>query len=132
MKICHVCGRECDDAAELCPVCGADLTSQPETADPKGVAEEETLLENPVLLATIEDVVSAEIFKDILRENGVPFSCDAEAGGAMKVTFGGSFIAEDLYVSESDFEKASGLYEEFLKSEPTFEETFFDEEETDL
>ena len=28
MKVCHVCKAECDDAAELCPVCGADLTAE--------------------------------------------------------------------------------------------------------
>ena len=131
MKICHVCGHECDDTAELCPVCGADMTAEQENTPPKILPEEEKVLENPVLLATIEDVVSAEIFKDILRENSVLFSCDSEDGGVMKVTFGGSFIAEDLYVSESDFEKASELYEEFLKSEPAFDEAFFEDEETD-
>ena len=26
MKICHVCGIECDDSQEVCLVCGADLT----------------------------------------------------------------------------------------------------------
>ena len=92
--------------------------------------QEETILQNPVLLATIEDIVSAEIFKDVLRENDIPFSCDSD-GSAMKVTFGGSFIAEDLFVSESDFEKASELYEEFLKTEPAFDETFFEDEEAD-
>ena len=28
MKVCLVCKAECDDAAELCPVCGADLTAE--------------------------------------------------------------------------------------------------------
>ena len=27
MKICHVCNFECEDKAELCPVCGADLAN---------------------------------------------------------------------------------------------------------
>ena len=126
MKICHVCSHECEDSAEMCPVCGALLQQQDEPVLP----QEETVLQHPVLLATIEDIVSAEIFKDVLRENDVPFSCDND-GSAMKVTFGGSCIAEDLFVSECDFEKASELYEEFLKTEPVFDETFFEDEETD-
>ena len=132
MKTCHVCGASCEDTVELCPVCGADLTSVTEEPSPEDLVKGEArLLENPVLLATIEDVVSAEIFKDILRENNIPFSCDSEEGGAMKVTFGGSFIAEDLFVGEADFEKASDLYEEFLKSESSFEQEFFGEEDDD-
>ena len=31
-------------------------------------------MENPVLLASFEDIVSAEIFKDILKDNGVDIS----------------------------------------------------------
>ena len=128
MKICHVCKYECDDEAELCPVCGAELTVAQE-AGPE--AETEMILENPVLLATFEDVVSAEIFKDMLKENAIPFSCDGEDGAVMKVTFGGSFIAEDLYVDESNYNRAAELYEEFQNAEPVFEEAFFEDEETE-
>ena len=46
----------------------------------------------------------------------------------MKVTFGGSFTADDIYVDDSDFERANQIYEDFLNSEPTFEEDFFDED----
>ena len=41
MKVCHVCKAECDDAAELCPVCGADLTAE--------ITEEEEKEESDVL-----------------------------------------------------------------------------------
>ena len=62
MKICHVCNAECEDNAELCPICGADLTykAQEEAEEEK----EELVLNNPVLLASLDDVVSAEILKD--------------------------------------------------------------------
>ena len=62
MKICHVCKAECDDSAELCPVCGADLTG-----DTGEETVEEIILNNPVLLATVDDVVSSEILKDLLK-----------------------------------------------------------------
>lgn len=124
MKICHVCKAECDDFAELCPVCGADLTVDNKEEE----ATEEIILNNPVLLATVDDVVSSEILKDLLKENGIPFTCDSDDAGTLRVTFGGSFVADDIYVDDSDFEKASQVYEEFLNSEPEFEEEFFDEE----
>ncbi len=121
MKICHVCNFECEENAEICPVCGADLTK--ETVQP-----EETVVIEPVLLATIEDVVSAEIFKDILIENKIPYSCDDADG--MKVVFGGGFAAVNIYVDKSQFENAQELYEEFLNSETEFQGEFeFEDEE---
>ena len=123
MKICHVCKAECEDETELCPVCGADLTGGEEEN-----SEEEIVINNPVLLATVDDVVSSEILKDLLKENGILFTCDSDEEGTLKVTFGGSFIADDVYVDESDFERASQIYDDFLNSEPEFDGEFFDEE----
>ena len=121
MKICHVCKAECEDTAELCFVCGAELTEvQEESA-------ENVSLENPVLAVSVEDVVTAEIYRDILRENGILFSCDGEEEGTMKVLFGGGFVAEDIYVEESEVERARELYEEVLSAEPEFE--FFEGDE---
>lgn len=124
MKICHVCKAECDDFAELCPVCGADLTGD----NGEEEATEEIILNNPVLLATVDDVVSSEILKDLLKENGIPFTCDSDDEGTLKVTFGGSFVADDIYVDDSDFEKASQVYDDFLNSEPEFDDEFFEED----
>lgn len=126
MKICHVCSAECEDNAELCPVCGADLTLERQEEETQA---EEIVLNKPVLLATLDDVVSAEILRDLLTENNIPFSCDSEDEGTLKVTFGGSFISDDIYVDESDLEKANQIYEDFLNSEPTFDEEFFDDAE---
>ena len=126
MKVGHVCKTECDDSAELCPVCGADLT-----ADTANEEEEEKIIIKPVLLATVDDVVSSEIIRDLLSDAGIIYSCDSENDGTMKVTFGGSFIADDIYVDESDFENASKIYEDFLNSEPSFDEEFFEESEND-
>ena len=126
MKICHVCSAECEDNAELCPVCGADLTLERQEEE---IQAEEIVLNKPVLLATLDDVVSAEILRDLLTENNIPFSCDSEDEGTLKVTFCGSFISDDIYVDESDFERANQIYEDFLNSEPTFDEEFFDDAE---
>ena len=126
MKICHVCNAECEDNAELCYVCGADLTYN--TQEEAGEETEELVLNKPVLLASLDDVVSAEILKDLLKEEGILFSDGAEGEGTLKVTFGGAFTAVDIYVDEADFEKANQIYEDFLNSEPTFDEDFFDED----
>lgn len=124
MKICHVCLTECEDNIELCPLCGADLTKGEEEA-----AETEKTINEPMLLATMEDVVSAEIFKDILKENEIPYFCDNSAAeGAMQVLFGGSFVTENIYVDKTDFDTADSLYTEFLENEPEFDGEFFDEE----
>ncbi len=128
MKTCHVCNCECEDYAELCPICGADLNNEKidNTEEP-----EEKVIEKPVLLASFEDVVSAEILRDILNENGIPNSSGAFGDeGGMRVTFGGVFVAEEIYVDNCDFEKADKLYREFLESETefVFDDEIYDEE----
>lgn len=127
MKICHVCKVECEDNAELCHVCGADLSEiAPQITEE--TTEEILEIKNPVLLASIEDVVSAEIFKDILNDSGILYSCSEPNEEGIKVVFGGGLISEDIYVDEKDFEIAERLYAEFLASEEQFEDEFFIEE----
>lgn len=125
MKICHVCNAECADDAELCPVCGAELDREIEE---KQSENEESVIKTPVLLATVEDVVSAEILKDLLTESGIRFSSDSTEE-AMHIGFGGALSADDIYVDESDFEAASVIYEDFLNSEADFGEDFFEDTE---
>ena len=119
MKICHVCKAECDDFAEVCAICGAFLIEEEsETEETFSTAVDEDLLEDPTLVATVEDVVSAEIFKDILADNEINYYSDADMdNGAMQVSFGGGFMAEQIYVSAKDADLAKTLYSEFLKSE---------------
>ena len=129
MKHCHVCKTECEDSAELCPLCGADLSREIEETEKAEI--EKTEINDPVLLATFEDIVSSEIFRDILTENGILYSCDGE--DAMRVTFGGGFVSQDIFVDASDLTQAEQLYNEFLDSEVSFDgefdEEFFEEEE---
>lgn len=125
MKICHVCGIECDDSQEVCLVCGADLTEIEAVAD----ENTERPISEPVLVATFEDVVFSEIFRDILSDNGIPYSMGSDEG-AVHVMFGGGFTADEIYVEKRDFEKAEALYNEFMENPPEFsDEEFFIEEE---
>lgn len=123
MKICHVCNFECEENAELCPICGADLTNQPEESEQ---VEEKVIIE-PVLLGTLEDVVSAEIFKDILIDNKIAYSCDDDSDAGMKVVFGGGFVTVDIYVDKSQYDEAMVLFEEFMNSETEFDGDFSDD-----
>ena len=116
MKICHVCAAECADEAELCPVCGAELVA----VEAHDMSEAATI-DNPVLAASVEDVVTAEIFHDMLIEAGIPFTTDESE---VRLTFGGSLVAEEVYVDEKNLEEAQRIYEEVLNSEPEFDMDF--------
>jgi hypothetical protein len=126
MKNCHVCNQLCDDTAELCPICGALLTDNDAVVEDAENPVEERKIE-PVLLATFEDLVSAEIFKDVLTDNKIPYSDSEE--DTMRVVFGGSFASEEIYVDESDYNEAKELYDEFMANEPEFsdDDLFFEE-----
>lgn len=125
MKICHVCGIECDDSQEVCLVCGADLTESEAVADENA----ERPISEPVLVATFEDVVFSEIFRDILTDNGIPYSMGSNEG-TVHIMFGGGFTSDEIYVEKRDFEKAEALYNDFMENPPEFsDEEFFIEEE---
>ena len=132
MKTCHVCKALCEDNAELCHVCGADLIRETEENADNEEKAVVTEITDPVLVATIEDIVSAEIFKDILKDNGILFSSDdEEENGGMRVVFGGGFASTEIYVDNNDFERAKQLYEEFLETETQFEGEFSEFEAED-
>lgn len=129
MIICHVCSTECEEEQELCPVCGAVL-NRPETEEVEEA--ENDIIDNPTLLTSFEDLISAEVFKDVLKENEIPFTCSSEMGdNTIQVMFGGGFVAEDIYVGEDDLEKARQMLEEFNSQEIEFEGEFFDGEDTE-
>ena len=126
MKTCHVCLTECEDFEELCPLCGAILKTEEEKEEISEDLEQVIVLEKPVLLASFDDIISAEIFKDILKDNGIPYSCDAAGEeGTLRMAFGGAIMADDVYVDECDFEEADKLYNEFLENPPEISEDFF-------
>ena len=138
MKNCHVCGFECENDAEVCLVCGAELKTfeayeqelkEAEELEAKKAAEEALIVKNPALAASVDNVVAAEIYKDVLRDNNIVFTCD-ESEDAMQIVFGGGFSAQEIYVNEKDLEIAQQLYETVVNAEMEFgDEDFEDFEE---
>jgi len=124
MKNCHVCNFECKDEMEVCPICGAFLLEKEQASEQR---EPEKL--EPVILSTFEDLVSAEIFCDILTDNKIPYSKPEED---MRVVFGGGLAAQEIYVDQKDYDKAKELLEEFLQSEADFMEQFDGEFEEEI
>ena len=117
MKKCRVCLSECEESLEFCPTCGAELDYEPKEEN------EEEVIARPVLVAAVEDIVTAEIFKDILSDNKIPYSLsESEENAGIKIGFGGEFISEKIYVDEVNLEKAKELYQMVLESEPEFDE----------
>ena len=64
MKECHVCHYMCEDGAEICPVCGAELLSG------GAVAAAPAEITNPVLAASVDSPVTAEMMDELAREIG--------------------------------------------------------------
>ena len=121
MKQCHVCLFMCEDSDEICPVCGAELREEPEAENPeRNEAGGEVSLNSPVLAASADSPVTAEIFKDILTENGIAYSVD-EKGDIMHTGFGGSYFAIDIYVDEKDVDVAKELYRNLSENEIDFD-----------
>lgn len=137
MKFCKVCGAHCDDSAELCLVCGAEFIDD-EQEETEGIEENRITIRNPVVAASVEDIITTEIYCDVLADNGIPYSFDEENSEVgIKVMMGGSFAATNIYVDESDLEKAEALYQEVLNSNAEFDGEFedfedFEEEPQDI
>ena len=134
MKKCHVCGFECENDAENYLVCGAELSTFEEYERQLRIAEEEAakealIVKKPVLAAAVDNIVAAEIYKDVLRDNNIVFTCD-ESEDAMQIVFGGGFTVQEIYVNEKDLEIAQQLYDTVVNAEMEFgEEDFEDFEE---
>ncbi len=135
MKTCHVCGFACDNDAEICALCGAELKTfemyeqeirEAEEREAQKAAEEALIVKKPVLAASVDNVVAAEIYKDVLRDNGIVFTCD-ESDDAMQIVFGGGFNAQEIYVNEQDLEIAQQLYENVVNAQMDFDDCEFDE-----
>ena len=135
MKTCHVCGFACDNDAEICALCGAELKTfemyeqelkEAEEREAQKAAEEALIVKNPVLAASVDNVVAAEIYKDVLRDNGIVFTCD-ESDDAMQIVFGGGFNAQEIYVNEQDLEIAQQLYENVVNAQMNFDDCEFDD-----
>ena len=113
-------------------MCGAELKTfeayeqelrEREEQQAKKAAQEALIIKNPVLAATVDNVVAAEIYKDVLRDSNINFTCD-ENEDAMQIVFGGGFNAQKIYVNESDLEIAQQLYENVVNAQMDFEDDF--------
>ncbi|MBQ2933726.1 MAG: hypothetical protein IJE02_03815 [Clostridia bacterium] len=130
MKTCHVCGFACENDAENCVLCGAELKTfelyeqelkEAEEQAAKKAAEEARIIKKPVLAASVDNVVAAEIYKDVLRDNNINFTCD-ESEDAMQIVFGGGFTVQEIYVNECDLEIAQALYENVVDAQMDFDD----------
>ena len=135
MKSCHVCGAVCENDAEICLLCGAELKTfeayeqeirEAEELAAKKAAEEALIVKKPVLAASVDNIVAAEIYKDVLRDNGIVFTCD-ESEDAMQIVFGGGFNVQEIYVNESDLEIAQQLYENVANAQIDFDDSDFED-----
>ncbi len=135
MKNCHVCGFECENDADVCLACGAELKTfemyeqelrEAEELEAKKAAEEALIVKNPVLAASVDNIVAAEIYKDVLRDNGIIFTCD-ESEDAIQIVFGGGFSVQEIYVNEKDLEIAQQLYENVVNAEMEFSDEDFED-----
>lgn len=132
MKECHVCFYVCGDEDEICPVCGAELrepAAAEEVTEEVNGQKDDAVITNPVLAARADSPVTAEIFKDILAENGIAYSVD-EQGDFMHSGFGGSYFAVDIFVDEKDVDIAKEHYRNLSESDMGFED-FEDFDESD-
>lgn len=135
MKTCHVCGASCENDAEICILCGAELKTfeayeqelkEAEELAAKIAAEEALIVKNPVLAASVDNIVAAEIYKDVLRDNGIVFTCD-DTEDAMQIVFGGGFNVQEIYVNESDLEIAQQLYKNVVEAQMNFGDEDFED-----
>ncbi len=111
MLICHVCGKECEDNTEICPVCGAELINS-ETGEAIKLNEQDNgIVSEPELVTTINDPIEAEVFCDLLTENNILFTSDQnDLSDSMHMGFGGFYTEIKIYVAKSDLDKATELY----------------------
>ena len=108
MKTCHVCQYLCEDDAEICPICGAELNREEQEYD----EEQKIIIENPEIVATVDDVVIAEVFCDRLKENNILFTTDEpDLSASMHMGFGGFYTEINIYVDKADLNAAKEIYD---------------------
>lgn len=66
----------------------------------------------------ITDKIASSIFQEILKDNGIPFVCrQPGAGGYIKIVTGGLLTTDEITVDESEFERATSLYQAYFENE---------------
>ena len=67
------------------------------------------------LLTTVSSFTESQMITSLLKDEGIPVLVkDLGLGGVMKVTMGYTVFGQELYVSETDFERAAELVKAFF------------------
>lgn len=104
---CTRCKKEYGDGVTVCPDCKQELVEKAE--------EEIETVEamKPVKVASAANSTEAGLIMNLLRNNGIQcFKKDNGIGGYMNIYYGFSVYGEEIYVDESDFDKASEIVKE--------------------
>ena len=76
----------------------------------------------PMLVASISNTVLCEIYKDMLKENDIPFICRQNgAGGYIKILTGGFLVTDNIYVRVENYSKAKELYDNYIEGKAEIE-----------
>ncbi|MBQ9557316.1 MAG: DUF2007 domain-containing protein [Clostridia bacterium] len=67
------------------------------------------------LLTTVSSFTESQMITSLLKDEGIPVLVkDLGLGGFMKVTMGYTVFGQELYVSETDFDRAAELVKAFF------------------
>lgn len=78
----------------------------------------------PVFVVGISNTVLCEIYKDLLKENNIPFICRQNgAGGYIKVLTGGFLVTDNIYVRREHYDKAKELYDNYIDTTTEFSDS---------
>lgn len=67
------------------------------------------------LLTTVDSFAESNMMTAMLKDEGIPVLVkDLGMGGLMKVTMGFTVFGQELYVAESDYERAAELVKAFF------------------
>lgn len=132
MPYCPKCKCEYREGFTHCHDCGGVLLPGSMPSDPEPACELPAAMEHPRLLAEISDQTELEMIKAMLTQQKIPFLArDVSAGSYLRAYMGFNVYGQRLYVDESRYEQASGLFEAYFgqKSDVQEEENLFDGDE---
>ncbi|MCA0386284.1 MAG: DUF2007 domain-containing protein [Firmicutes bacterium] len=74
-------------------------------------------------LATVDETVEIEMFRELLESNSIPLlTKHRETGEFMVISAGTTIFGADLYVDESQYDEALALYEAYFAGKIAFDE----------
>ncbi len=112
MKKCFVCGFDIEDGVEICPSCGALMSN-----DTEEKTEEPQKDTQFVFAVTVNDFITADVFKEILTDNGIDFYVEGDGEAKLHSGFGGVFFSAHFYVAQDKADEAKSLYKSLEESD---------------